>query len=62
MPVPLPIKLTADLPFVWRHHCGALNEGSSTESRTGAAVCASCSADVRPDEVEARYLLVEVRY
>lgn len=56
----LPVRVVADLPIVWRHLCGALNEGSSSHPRTGAAVCGACSQDVRPDDVEARYLLVEV--
>jgi hypothetical protein len=53
---PLTVRLVADLPMVWRHHCGHLNEGVHRSD----SVCAGCSADARPHEVEGRYLLVEM--
>jgi hypothetical protein len=56
--ITLPLRLTAQLPMAWRHHCGALND-SAWPSNVETAVCSGCHTDIRLSEVEARYLLVE---
>lgn len=55
-PISLPVRLVAELPMAWRHHCGALNEGAHRSD----SVCRQCSMDAKPDQVLGRYLLVEV--
>jgi hypothetical protein len=54
VPVSLPMRLVAELPMAWRHHCGHLNDGYFREGD----MCSGCNTDVKPGQVEARYLLV----
>lgn len=60
MPKPaleVPVRLVADVPMVWRHHCRGLNEGTW---RSGT-VCGTCGTSVEHAvDVTARYLLVEL--
>lgn len=55
--ISIPVKLVADVPMVWRHHCGGLTEGAW---QSGVA-CTTCGTSVEHvADVEARYLLVEL--
>lgn len=54
-PLRLPVRVIAELPTVWRHSCGTLNEGVWQEE----AVC-NCGMTAKPNSVEGRYLLVEL--
>lgn len=56
-PVTLPVRLVAELPMAWRHFCGYLNEGNHQPD----SVCGGCNSDAKPDQVDARYLLVELQ-
>lgn len=56
VPLALPVKLVADLPMAWKHHCGHLNPGLWQRD----TICGGCNTNSRSDEVEARYLLVEL--
>jgi hypothetical protein len=56
MPINVGVRLVADVPMAWRHHCGRLNEGMFQPG----SICADCHADARPEDVEGRYLLVEM--
>lgn len=55
----VPVKLTTKLPMAWRHHCGTLND-SAWPSRDEESFCSGCRCDVWLEDVEARFLLVEV--
>jgi hypothetical protein len=45
----------SERPKAWRHGCGELNEGEPS------ATCGACRFDVEdPDDIEARYVLVEI--
>lgn len=57
-PISVPVRVTAQLPMAWRHHCGTLND-SAWPSRERESVCSGCRCEVRLSEVEARYLLVD---
>lgn len=55
--IEIPVRLVADAPMAWRHHCGQLNEGAW---RPGEG-CSACGTSVEhAADVEARYLLVEL--
>ena len=53
------VKVTTVLPMAWRHHCGFLNDGS-WPTQDGRNICRGCRADIRLEDVSARYLLVEL--
>ncbi len=50
-------RVVVELPMAWRHHCGSLNEGVWQEE----VVCGGCNTTAKPDSVEARYVLAELR-
>lgn len=56
-PISLPVRLVADVPMAWRHFCGRLNEGTYQSD----SVCGGCNSTAKPDQVDARYLLVELQ-
>jgi hypothetical protein len=49
------VRVVAELPLAWRHHCGALNDGAWTHQ----AVCNGCRHETRSSEVTGQYVLAE---
>ena len=53
--VTYPVKLVAQLPWIWQHQCGHLNRGRWTAGMT----CLGCRFEVRDQSERHLYLLVD---